>query len=99
MAVQADTRGQPATAGRNWYARPPDEVAADLGVEPATDLSAARATELLAANMPNALPDEKPKPGLRQFLEQYQAYMQIILIAAAVVSLVMNGLRTGVLLL
>ena len=99
MAVQADTRGQPATAGRNWYARPPDEVAADLGVEPATGLSAARAAELLAANGPNALPEEKPKPGWRRFLEQYRAYMQIILIAAAVVSLVIKEWSTGVLLI
>jgi P-type Ca2+ transporter type 2C len=99
MAVQADTRGQPATAGRNWYARPPDEVAADLGVEPATGLSAARAAELLAANGPNALPEEKPKPGWRRFLEQYRAYMQIILIAAAVVSLIIKEWSTGVLLI
>src|SRR5690242_8307387 len=99
MAVQADTRGQPATASRNWYARPPDEVAADLGVEPATGLSAARAAELLAANGPNALPEEKPKPGWRRFLEQYRAYMQIILIAAAVVSLVIKEWSTGVLLI
>ena len=30
MAIQADTLGQPATAGRNWYARSPEEVATDL---------------------------------------------------------------------
>jgi Ca2+-transporting ATPase len=99
MAVQADTRGQPATAGQNWYARSPDEVAAGLGVEPATGLSGARAAELLAANGPNALPEEKPKPGWRRFLEQYRSYMQIILIAAAVVSLIIKEWSTGVLLI
>jgi Ca2+-transporting ATPase len=99
MAVQADTRGQPATAGQNWYARSPEEVAADLSVEPATGLSAARAAELLAAHGPNALPEEKPKPGWRRFLEQYRAYMQIILIAAAVVSLIIKEWSTGVLLI
>jgi Ca2+-transporting ATPase len=99
MAVQADTRGQPATAGQNWYARSPEEVATDLGVEPATGLSVARAAELLAANGPNALPEEKPKPGWRRFLEQYRAYMQIILIAAAVVSLAIKEWSTGVLLI
>src|SRR5215472_15704594 len=98
MAVQADTRGQPATAGQNWYARSPEEVAADLAVEPATGLSAARAAELLAANGPNALPEEKPKPGWRRFLEQYRSYMQIILIVAAVVSLLIKEWSTGVLL-
>jgi len=99
MAVQADTLGQPATAGQNWYARSPEEVTADLGVEPAAGLSAARAAELLAANGPNALPEEKPKPGWRRFLEQYRAYMQIILIAAAVVSLIIKEWSTGVLLI
>ena len=99
MAVQADTRGQPATAGQNWYARSPEEVATDLGVEPATGLSAARASELLAANGPNALPEEKPKPGWRRFLDQYRTYMQIILIVAAVVSLVIKEWSTGVLLI
>jgi Ca2+-transporting ATPase len=99
MAVQADTRGQPATAGRNWYARSPEEVAVDLGVDPAAGLPAARVAELLAANGPNALPEEKPKPGWRRFLDQYRTYMQIILIAAAVVSLVIKEWSTGVLLI
>src|SRR5215813_2279461 len=100
MAVQAGTMGQqPATADGNWYARSPDEVATNLGVDPATGLSAARALELLAANGPNALPEEKPKPGWRRFLDQYRTYMQIILIAAAVVSLVIKEWSTGVLLI
>ena len=99
MAVQADTRGQSATAGQNWYARSPEEVTAEVGVDPATGLSAARAAELLAANGPNALPEEKPKPGWRRFLEQYRAYMQIILLAAAVVSLIIKEWSTGVLLI
>src|SRR5690348_17230558 len=99
MAVQADTRGQPATAGQNWYARSPEEVTADLGVEPAAGLSAARAAELLAANGPNALPEEKPPPGWRRYLDQYRSYMQIILIVAAIVSLLIKEWSTGILLL
>jgi Ca2+-transporting ATPase len=99
MAVQADATGQPATAGRSWHSRSPDEVTAALGVDPATGLTAARAAELLAANGPNALPEEKPKPGWRRFLDEYRSYMQIILIAAAVVSLAIQQWSTGVLLL
>jgi Ca2+-transporting ATPase len=98
MAVRADATGQPATAGRNWYARSTDEVATALGVDPAVGLTAARAAELLAANGPNALPEEKPKPGWRRFLEQYRAYMQIILVVAAVVSLLVKEWSTAVLL-
>ena len=98
MAVQADATGQPATAARNWYARSTDEVTTALGVDPAVGLTAARAAELLAAHGPNALPEEKPKPGWRRFLEQYRAYMQIILVVAAVVSLLVKEWSTAVLL-
>ena len=50
------------------------------------------------ANGPNALPEEKPKPGWRRFLEQYSSYMQIILVATAVVSLLVKEWSTAVLL-
>ncbi|WP_224273591.1 HAD-IC family P-type ATPase [Streptomyces sp. LS1784] len=82
-----------------WYARPPREVASSLGVDPATGLTAARAAELLAANGPNALPEEKPRPDWLRFLDQYRSYMQIILVAAAVVSLAIKEWTTGVLLI
>jgi P-type Ca2+ transporter type 2C len=98
MAVQADATGQPASAARNWYARSTDEVTTALGVDPAVGLTAARAAELLAAHGPNALPEEKPKPGWRRFLEQYRAYMQIILVVAAVVSLLVKEWSTAALL-
>jgi P-type Ca2+ transporter type 2C len=99
MGVQTDTAGRPAAASRSWYARPPAEVTAALDVNPAVGLAAARAAELLAANGPNALPEEKPKPGWRRFLEEYRSYMQIILVAAAVVSLAIKEWSTAVLLL
>ena len=99
MAVQADTSGRPALADQRWYARTPDEVAAALDVDPGTGLSSQGAAELLRANGPNALPEEKPKPGWRRFLEQYRSYMQLILVGAAVVSLVIREWSTGVLLL
>ena len=99
MAVQVEAAGQPAAADRDWYARSPDEVTAALDVDPAVGLTAARAAELLSANGPNALPEEKPKPGWRRFLEEYRAYMQIILVAAAVVSLLVKEWSTAVLLL
>jgi P-type Ca2+ transporter type 2C len=98
MTVQDHATGQSVTAGQNWYSRAPAEVASDLGVDPAVGLTAGRAAELLAANGPNALPEEKPKPGWRRFLEEYRSYMQIILVAAAVVSLAIKEWSTAVLL-
>jgi P-type Ca2+ transporter type 2C len=99
MAVQAGATGQSTTADRTWYSRSPDEVSAALSVDPAAGLSASRAAELLAADGPNALPEEKPKPGWFRFLEEYRSYMQIILVAAAIVSLAIKEWSTAVLLL
>src|SRR5487761_273492 len=99
MAVQADATGRSATAGRNWYALSPDEVTAALHVDPAAGLTATTAAGLLAANGPNALPEEKPKPVWLRFLDEYRSYMQIILVAAAVVSLVIQQWATAILLL
>ncbi|HKA98568.1 MAG TPA: HAD-IC family P-type ATPase [Streptosporangiaceae bacterium] len=98
MAVRADATGHPATGGQAWYSRSPDEVTAALGVDPAAGLTAARAAELLAANGPNALPEEKAEPGWRRFLDEYRSYMQIILLAATVVSLLVKQWSTGILL-
>ncbi|MFF3611594.1 cation-translocating P-type ATPase [Streptomyces sp. NPDC002580] len=81
-----------------WYARSPREVASAFGVDPASGLTAARAAELLAENGPNALPEEKPRPAWRRFVEQYRSYMQIVLVVAAVVSLAIAEWSTAILL-
>ena len=44
------------------------------------------------------LPEEQPRPGWQRFLDQYRSYMQIILVVAAVVSMVIEQWSTGVLL-
>ena len=95
MAVQTET----AAAARNWYACTPEDVAAAAGVDPGVGLSGAQAADLLAKNGPNSLPEEKPRPGWRRFLEEYRSYMQIILVAAAVVSLLIKEWSTAVLLI
>jgi len=97
--VRTGSTGPTATAGQAWYACPPDEVAARLGVDPAAGLTAAQAAEQLAKDGPNALPEEKPKPGWRRFAGEYRSYMQIILVVAAIVSLLIKEWSTGVLLI
>ncbi len=98
MAAHTGTQGSRADDGGSWYSRSPAEVTAALGVDSAVGLTAARAAELLGANGPNALPEEKPVPGWRRFAGEYRSYMQIILVAAAVVSLVIKEWSTAVLL-
>jgi Ca2+-transporting ATPase len=80
----------------NWYALSPEEVSGRLEVNPATGLSAVKAGELLKTNGPNALPAEAAVPGWKQFLAQYQSYMQIILVVAAVASMLIGEIATGV---
>ncbi|MGW7403226.1 cation-translocating P-type ATPase [Streptomyces sp. NPDC054833] len=99
MTAQTDAPHEGATQDRAWYARPPQEVAAAFGVDPAVGLSSARAAELLAQNGPNALPEEKTLPGWRRYLAQYRSYMQLVLVAAAVVSFLIAEWNTGILLL
>ena len=67
-----------------------------LGVDPASGLPAATAAERLKTDGPNALPAEKPPPGWKAFLAQYKSYMQIILVAAAIASIVIGQVATGV---
>jgi Ca2+-transporting ATPase len=81
-----------------WFARSPQEVMAALDIDPEVGLTSPRAAELLAANGPNALPEEQSKPGWLRFLDQYRSYMQIILVGAAVVSLLIKEWTTAILL-
>ena len=62
---------------------------------PTVGLAAAKAAERLQTDGPNALPAEAGVPGWRRFLEQYAAYMQIILLIAAVVSFAIGEWSTG----
>src|SRR3954463_9765376 len=95
MAVT--TEGQQAVDDR-WYAHTPDEVAAALNVQVKDGLPAQRAAELLTEHGRNALPEEKTPPAWRQFLDQYRAYMQLILCGTAIVSLLIQEWTTALLL-
>ncbi|WP_405527060.1 HAD-IC family P-type ATPase [Streptomyces avidinii] len=100
MTVRSDSPAERSrNAGADWYARSPEEVVAAFGVDPAVGLSAARAAELLAAHGPNALPEEQRTPAWRRFLAQYRSYMQLVLVAAAIVSLVIQEWTTAILLI
>ncbi|HTP23012.1 MAG TPA: HAD-IC family P-type ATPase [Solirubrobacteraceae bacterium] len=99
MAATARSQAPHAADADGWYGVSPDEVAARLGVDPSVGLSSQKAAELLAQNGPNALPAEASVPGWKRFADQYRSYMQIILLAAAIVSLAIKEWSTGVLLI
>ncbi|MFI5038730.1 MAG: cation-translocating P-type ATPase [Solirubrobacterales bacterium] len=99
MSTSAHPGVEPPKAAAGWHSLPPEEVCARLGVKPATGLSAEQAVDLLERNGPNALPAEQAVAGWRRFLGQCTSYMQLILLAAAVVSLAVKQWSTGVLLI
>ena len=83
MNTETPRRDRPGTpAGRGGRAAP--------GVDPAKGLSAAEAEQRLQQYGPNRLAAKKKESGLQAFLRQYQDFMQIILLAAAV-----NSFFTG----
>ena len=95
MAENVDL-SQDDASGTAWYALAPEDVGKRLDVDPTQGLSAAKAAELLQKNGPNALPAEPTVPGWKQFLAQYRSYMQIILVGAAVASMLIGELATGI---
>jgi len=102
MAISDQVRvpqGTTDTKAKAWYALTGDEAAAKLGVDPGSGLSAAEAADRLRRDGPNALPVEKPPSALHRFLAEYTSYMQIILVAAAVVSLVIKQWGTAIALI
>jgi Ca2+-transporting ATPase len=82
-----------------WYTLSKDEVSKKFGVSPKDGLNSNEATNRLKSYGSNILEEEKEKPGWKKWLEQYKAYMQIVLVIAAIVSLLIAEYRTFLLLL
>ena len=92
----AEPRSQ---ADERWYALDPTVIVAKLGVGVDTGLSGDDAANRLRRDGPNALPVEQPPSAIRRFLAEYTSYMQIILVGAAVVSLLIKEWTTAVVLI
>jgi len=85
--------GEPATitAGRRaWHAVPVSEVVVGLEVDPAAGLSSGEAGRRLERYGQNRLADAPREPRWRAFLRQFQDLLILILLGAAVVSLVVS---------
>jgi Ca2+-transporting ATPase len=75
------TNKQPA-----WFTMSPEQVAKELGVDPAKGLSKSEVEARRKKYGPNALAGKKKEPGWQKFLRQYKDFMQILLLGAAVVN-------------
>ena len=99
MATAEETRERSASAGPRWHALDPADVAGRLGVVPDSGLPADEAAARLKRDGPNALPVEEPPSPLHRFLAEYTSYMQLILVGAAIVSLVIRQWSTAIVLI
>lgn len=91
---------QSAGAGATpWFAMEASDVVRLLDVDPAQGLASAEVRTRLEKYGPNSLPAEKPKSGLSRLIDEYKSFMQIILLVAAVASIVIGQLAMGVLLI
>ena len=78
----ADTTGN----SKKWYTLSSEQVARELGVDPAKGLSKAEAASRLQKYGRNELAGKKKEPGWQAFLRQYKDFMQILLLAAAFIN-------------
>jgi len=69
----------------------PEAVAKELQVDPAKGLGSTEAQQRLQKYGPNQLSGKKKESGLQAFLRQYQDFMQIVLVGAAIVSFIFTG--------
>ena len=65
-------------------------VAQQLGVDPAQGLSTSEAADRLRTAGPNRLAGAKKESGFKAFVRQYQDFMQIILLGAAIVNAIVT---------
>jgi len=82
-----------------WYQLTADGAAQELGVQAAAGLDTAAAKQRLSQYGPNKLAEKPRPPGWKRFLAQYRDFMQIILLATGLISLIfLRDLRTFALL-
>jgi P-type Ca2+ transporter type 2C len=85
--------GQPAApdAARNPVSATADAVASSLGVELDRGLSAVEAASRLESHGPNQLTGAKKESAWSAFIRQYQDFMQLILLGAALTNQLVTG--------
>ncbi|UJP40799.1 HAD-IC family P-type ATPase [Cellulomonas palmilytica] len=88
------------SAALRAYAAEATQVCAALEVDPAVGLTAAQVAARRERYGRNALAEERKEPAWQAFLRQYKDLMQLVLVGAAVVSIIALGdVTTGVVVL
>jgi E1-E2 ATPase/Cation transporter/ATPase, N-terminus len=87
-ATEVPTPSSPTSVAVAWHAVPAEEVCRGLGVDPAAGLTSGEVERRRARYGANKLAEGEKEPGWHAFLRQYQDLMQLVLVGAAVVSVV-----------
>ena len=99
MSAAAEAAGAQQGAS-DWHGLPAENVSAQLGVDPKTGLDAAEVEKRRAEHGPNKLAEEAKEPSWHAFLRQYRDLMQLVLVGAAIVSVVaLQEVGTGLAIL
>src|SRR5215467_12148096 len=98
MATTTSSVAKPPEQGPVWYTLSVKDALREQGVDAATGLSQQEAETRLTQYGPNKFTTEKKEPGWRAFLRQYQDPMQILLLVAAIASLIIQQWGTALLL-
>jgi P-type Ca2+ transporter type 2C len=90
--VVAGTEGRGTSgSGREWHATEATAVLHEVGVQLERGLNADEARERLKSGGPNRLTGKKKESGFQAFLRQYRDFMQLVLLAAAVINQLVTG--------
>ena len=81
-----------------WYTLTSEAVSEELQVDPAQGLSEAEVAKRLEQYGPNSLDQTEEEPTWRAFLRQYKDYMRIVLLVAAIGSVIIGDYTTGLVL-
>jgi Ca2+-transporting ATPase len=96
----SETKAPPAAAETAWHALTPDEALARQKVDAEAGLSSAEVESRRATFGSNKFAEAAREPRWQVFLRQYKDPMQVVLLAAGIVSLFLPGqFMTGVLLI
>ena len=79
------------TERADWYAMEAADAALTLEVDPNLGLKAPEVEERVAKYGTNRLAEGEKESGFRAFIRQYEDFMQIVLLAAAVVNQLVTG--------
>jgi P-type Ca2+ transporter type 2C len=97
MTASPDVVAREATV---WHSVTAADACAQLGVDPARGLEAGEVERRRARVGPNKLAEAEKEPGWQAFLRQYRDLMQLVLLGAAIVSIVaLQEFSTGLVII